>query len=135
MVYVKVTPLNASVVSVSVLALLASEAVANSPFLDCTTGPLSRFALCDSSKDVLTRASSLVAAMTLEEKINNTQYDASGVSRLGLLAYNWWSEGLHGVAGFPGVYFAESGPFSYANSFPSPIVLGSMFDDDLVGKR
>ncbi|KAJ5139441.1 beta-xylosidase [Penicillium atrosanguineum] len=70
--------------------------------------------------------------MTLGEKINNTQYDSPGVSRLGLPMYNWWSEGLHGVAGSPGVHFAENGPFSYATSFPSPIVLGSMFDDDLV---
>ena len=130
MVCVKATPWNASLVSV--LALFASEVIANSPFPDCKTGPLSRLAVCDPSKDVLTRANSLVAAMTLEEKINNTQYDSPGVSRLGLPAYNWWSEGLHGVAGSPGVHFAESGPFSYATSFPSPIVLGAMFDDDLV---
>lgn len=116
MVCVKITPWSTSIASI--MALLASEARANSPFPDCTAGPLSKLAVCDPSKDVLTRASSLVAAMTLEERINNTQYSSPGVSRLGLPMYNWWSEGLHGVAGSPGVYFAENGPFSYATSFP-----------------
>ncbi|CAL5866359.1 uncharacterized protein PFLUO_LOCUS567 [Penicillium psychrofluorescens] len=130
MVAVKIASWNTSFVSV--LALLASEAIASDPFPDCTTGPLSKLAVCDPSKDVLTRANSLVAAMTLEEKINNTQYQSPGVPRLGLPAYNWWSEGLHGVANSPGVHFEASGPFSYATSFPSPIGLGATFDDDLV---
>jgi beta-D-xylosidase 4 len=42
------------------------------------------------------------------------------------------SEALHGVAWTgPGVSFADSGDFSFATSFPQPIVLGAAFDDDL----
>jgi xylan 1,4-beta-xylosidase len=55
-----------------------------------------------------------------------------GLARLGLLAYEWWSEALHGVAASPGVSFASSGNFSYATSFASPILLSAAFDDELI---
>ena len=57
-----------------------------------------------------------------------------GASRLGLPPYHWWSEALHGVAHSPGVSYAPSGPFSYATSFPMPILMAAAFDDDLVFK-
>jgi beta-glucosidase len=44
------------------------------------------------------RVADLVARMTLEEKAAQVQYDAPAVPRLGIAAYNWWNEGLHGVA-------------------------------------
>jgi beta-D-xylosidase 4 len=55
------------------------------------------------------------------------------IPRLGLDAYNFWSEALHGVAGSPGVNFSfTKGEFSYATSFPQPILTSAAFDDDLV---
>lgn len=58
---------------------------------------------------------------------------ALGAPRLGLPKYAWWSEGLHGVAGSPGVTFNTTGyPFSYATSFANAINLGASFDDNLV---
>lgn len=44
------------------------------------------------------RAEALVSQMTLEEKAAQLGYDAPAIPRLGVPAYNWWSEGLHGVA-------------------------------------
>ncbi|MCH8686722.1 glycoside hydrolase family 3 C-terminal domain-containing protein [Pedomonas mirosovicensis] len=44
------------------------------------------------------RAASLVARMTLLEKASQIKHDAPAIPRLGIPAYNWWSEGLHGVA-------------------------------------
>jgi len=44
------------------------------------------------------RASDLVSRMTLEEKISQMQNGAPAIPRLGIPAYNWWSECLHGVA-------------------------------------
>lgn len=44
------------------------------------------------------RAEELVSRMTLEEKASQLRYDAPGIPRLGIPAYNWWNEGLHGVA-------------------------------------
>nr|A1CCL9.2 RecName: Full=Probable exo-1,4-beta-xylosidase bxlB; AltName: Full=1,4-beta-D-xylan xylohydrolase bxlB; AltName: Full=Beta-xylosidase bxlB; AltName: Full=Xylobiase bxlB; Flags: Precursor [Aspergillus clavatus NRRL 1] len=118
--------------AIALMTYLASTALADNKFPDCTSGPLSKLAVCDTSRDVTTRAQSLVDAMSFAEKVNNTQYEAPGVPRLGLPAYNWWSEALHGVAGAPGVHFADSGPFSYATSFAQPILLGASFDDELV---
>ncbi len=106
--------------------------LAQSNYPDCTTGPLSQLAICDTTLDAHTRAKSLVNALTLVEKINNTGHEAAGSPRLGLPAYNWWNEALHGVAEKHGVSFEPDGEFSYATSFPAPIVLGAAFNDDLV---
>ena len=71
--------------------------------------------------------------MTVEEKVGNVVNEAAGVSRLGIPTYNWWNEALHGVASSPGVNFAASGSnFSYATSFPMPILTSAAFDDPLV---
>jgi len=71
--------------------------------------------------------------MTLEEKIANTGNTSPGVARIGLPAYEWWSEALHGVAYSPGVTFGNSGSdYAYATSFPQPILMGAAFDDELI---
>ena len=43
-------------------------------------------------------AEELVAKMTLDEKMSQMRYDAPAIERLGIPAYNWWCECLHGVA-------------------------------------
>ncbi|RPD82233.1 glycoside hydrolase family 3 protein [Lentinus tigrinus ALCF2SS1-7] len=101
-------------------------------FPDCVNGPLANNTVCDTSKDAITRARALIDLWTDEELTNNTVNASPGVSRLGLPAYNWWSEGLHGVAQSPGVTFAPSGDFSHASSFPQPILMGAAFDDPLI---
>ena len=52
----------------------------------------------DTSLDFESRAKALVAAMTLEEKAWQAGHTAPAIPRLGVPAYNWWNEGLHGVA-------------------------------------
>ena len=44
------------------------------------------------------RAADLVSRMTLEEKARQVGHDAPAIPRLGVPEYNWWNEGLHGVA-------------------------------------
>jgi beta-glucosidase len=71
-----------------VLALaVAGTAAAQAPaaFLDPTLKPEAR-------------AAALVSAMTLEEKAGQLKHAAPAIPRLSVPAYNWWSEGLHGVA-------------------------------------
>jgi beta-glucosidase len=46
----------------------------------------------------LARAQALVARMTLEEKASQLQHASRAIPRLGIPAYDWWNEGLHGVA-------------------------------------
>ncbi|OLN87005.1 putative exo-1,4-beta-xylosidase bxlB [Colletotrichum chlorophyti] len=99
---------------------------------DCSREPLCSNDVCDRSLSPKERAGALVASLTIWEKLDNLVNEAPGVPRLGVPPYEWWSEGLHGVASSPGTKFASSGNFSYATSFPQPIVLGSSFDDELV---
>ncbi len=69
------------------------------------------------------RAEDLADKMTFEEQVPQLSYGAPAVGRLGVPAYNWWNEGLHGVA--------RSGT---ATMFPQAIGLAAMFDDKLLGK-
>ncbi len=59
--------------------------------------------------------------MTLEEKVSQMQNDASAIPRLNVPAYDWWSEGLHGIA--------RSG---YATVFPQAIGLAATWDVPLI---
>ena len=67
------------------------------------------------------KAQELVSQMTLEEKAGQMKYDAPAIPRLGIPAYNWWNESLHGVA--------RAGQ---ATVFPQAIGLGASFDPELV---
>ena len=63
------------------------------------------------------KARELVSQMTLEEKVSQLVFTAAPVERLGIPAYNWWNEALHGIA--------RSG---VATVFPQAIALAAMFD-------
>ena len=69
------------------------------------------------------KAEALVAQMTLEEKTSQLRYCSPAIERLGVPAYNWWNEALHGVA--------RGGT---ATSFPQAIGLAATFDDVLLEK-
>ena len=66
---------------------------------------------------------SLMAQMTLEEKMSQMVYQSPAIERLGIPAYNWWNEALHGVA--------RAGQ---ATIFPQAIGLGATFDTELLGQ-
>ncbi|KAI3325587.1 beta-xylosidase [Xylariaceae sp. AK1471] len=99
---------------------------------NCGSGPLKSNKVCDKAASPRDRATALVSSMQSSEKIANLVSKSPGVSRLGLPAYNWWSEALHGVAGAPGVSFG--GDFNKATSFPMPVLMAAAFDDDLIEK-
>ncbi|MER2143336.1 MAG: glycoside hydrolase family 3 protein, partial [Eubacteriales bacterium] len=67
------------------------------------------------------KAIQLVNRMTVEEAASQLRYDAPAIERLGIPAYNWWNEALHGVA--------RAGT---ATSFPQAIALGATFDPELL---
>ena len=75
----------------------------------------------DARLDADARARALVAQMTLDEKIGQLLNVAPAVPRLGIPAYNWWTESLHGALG----------PLPTTN-FPEPIGLAATFDAPLV---
>jgi beta-glucosidase len=67
------------------------------------------------------RAHDLEQRMTLEEKISQLGHTSDAVERLGIPEYNWWNEGLHGVA--------RAG---VATVFPQTIGMAATFDDVLL---
>ena len=71
--------------------------------------------------DFKVRAKALVAQMTAEEKCSMMQYESPAIERLGIPAYTWWNEGLHGVA--------RAGS---ATVFPQAIGMAASFDEELL---
>jgi beta-glucosidase len=69
------------------------------------------------------RVDDLVARMTLEEKVSQMMNAAAPIERLGIPAYDWWNETLHGVA--------RAG---YATVFPQAIGLAATWNEDLIHK-
>ncbi|UPG92317.1 glycoside hydrolase family 3 C-terminal domain-containing protein [Luteibacter aegosomaticola] len=67
------------------------------------------------------RASELVARMSLDEKVTQLQSAAPALPRLGIPAYDWWNEGLHGAA--------RAG---YATVFPQAIGLAASWHPELM---
>lgn len=75
----------------------------------------------DTSQPIDKRVDELVSQMTLEEKVQQMRDHAPAIPRLGVPKYDWWNEGLHGVA-FAG----------YATNFPQVIGMAATFDAPLV---
>ncbi len=73
------------------------------------------------SSEIDDRVRSLIAQMTVAEKISQLGHESPAIERLGLPAYNWWNEALHGVA--------RSGR---ATVFPQAIGLAATWDSDLM---
>ncbi len=77
----------------------------------------------DESLSAQERAEALTDEMTVEEQASQLRYDSPAAERLGIPEYNWWNEGIHGLA--------RSG---VATVFPQTIGLAAMFDRELVEK-
>ncbi|WP_377114025.1 glycoside hydrolase family 3 C-terminal domain-containing protein [Mucilaginibacter litoreus] len=75
----------------------------------------------DSKQPLSARVKDLLKRLTLEEKISLLGYNSKAVPRLGIPAYNWWNEALHGVA--------RAGE---ATIFPQAIGMAATFNDDLL---
>ena len=73
------------------------------------------------SLPVAQRVDDLVGRLTLEEKASQMRHEAPGIPRLGIPAFDWWNEGLHGIA--------RSG---YATVFPQAIGLAATWDPTLL---
>ncbi len=71
--------------------------------------------------DANAQAADLVAKMSMPEKVAQLQSSAPALPRLGIAAYDWWSEGLHGIA--------RNG---YATVFPQAIGLAASWDPALL---
>ncbi|HEX7844925.1 MAG TPA: glycoside hydrolase family 3 N-terminal domain-containing protein [Chitinophagaceae bacterium] len=75
----------------------------------------------NSQEPIEKRINDLISRLSIEEKIALTGYNSPGVQRLGIPAYNWWNEALHGVA--------RAG---LATVFPQAIGMAATFNDSLM---
>ncbi|MDB5152387.1 MAG: glycosyl hydrolase, partial [Mucilaginibacter sp.] len=75
----------------------------------------------DPGQPIDVRVKDLVSRLTLEEKVSLLGYNSKAIPRLGIPAYNWWNEGLHGVA--------RAGE---ATIFPQAIGMAATFNDNLL---
>ena len=89
-------------------AASAQQAPADAPYLD-------------PKLPVEQRVDDLISRMTLEEKVSQLGHTAPSIPRLRVPEYNWWNEGLHGVA--------RAG---IATVFPQAIGMAATFDEPLM---
>ena len=75
----------------------------------------------DKSLSPAERAADLAGRLTLEEKASLMLYESPAIPRLGIPAYNWWNEALHGVA--------RNGS---ATVYPMPVGMAASFNPELV---
>jgi beta-glucosidase-like glycosyl hydrolase len=75
----------------------------------------------DTSYSFSERAAALVSQMTVAEKIRQLDDKPPAIERLGVAAYDYWNEALHGVVGVAG-----------ATMFPSPTAIGSTWNRAIV---
>ncbi|KAM7524300.1 hypothetical protein LguiA_014202 [Lonicera macranthoides] len=100
------------------------------PQFPCTPPHHNSYPFCNTSLSIKTRAQSLISHLTLTEKIQQLSDNATKIPRLGIPAYEWWSESLHGIAtNGPGITF--SGKIKSATSFPQVIVSAASFNRSL----
>jgi beta-glucosidase len=78
-------------------------------------------AYLDTARPIAERAKDLIARLTLQEKVGLMSHPAKGVPRLGIPAYNYWNEALHGVA--------RNGR---ATVFPQAIGMAATWDRELI---
>jgi beta-glucosidase len=95
--------------------LITAEAQAPPAMQDASKLPY-----MDATMPVDQRVDDLIKRMTLEEKATQLVNQARAIPRLGVPAYDWWSESLHGVA------------VNGTTEFPEPIGLGATFDPDTI---
>ncbi|MEO9871532.1 glycoside hydrolase family 3 C-terminal domain-containing protein [Ekhidna sp.] len=91
--------------------------------ISCTTAERYTYDFENPELTALERSQSLVAEMTLSEKVSQMKYDAPAIPRLDVPQYNWWNECLHGV-----------GRAGEATVFPQAIGMGATWDRELMMK-
>ena len=76
----------------------------------------------DTTKSLDERVEWLVQNLTLDEKLSLMVHQNPAIPRVGLPAYSWWNEALHGV-----------GRAGYATVYPMPIAMAATFNPELIG--
>ncbi|XP_054789294.1 probable beta-D-xylosidase 7 [Prosopis cineraria] len=105
-----------------------AELTQSPPFACDWSSPATRsYPFCNPKLGVSRRAQDLVSRLSLDEKLAQLVNNAPSIPRLGIPAYQWWNEALHGVSSVGrGIRF--NGSISSATSFPQVILSAATFD-------
>ncbi|KAK4406947.1 putative beta-D-xylosidase 2 [Sesamum angolense] len=120
-----------TIFSFILLLLLLATAGAGLPFAcDPRDSATHTLPFCRTDLRIDERVKDLIGRLTLQEKVKLLTNNAAAVPRLGIKAYEWWSEALHGVSNVgPGTKFG--GGFPGATSFPQVITTAASFNASL----
>ena len=102
-------------------ARLSILILVSSLLFTCKSKDNYKFPFLNPDLSVEERVNDLVGRMTLDEKISQMINQAPAIERLGVPEYNWWSEGLHGIA--------RAG---LATVFPQAIGLAASWDEEMM---
>lgn len=92
--------------------------------MTCAQSALETLPFRDTGLTLEKRVKDLIARLTLEEKVQMMKHDSPAIPRLGIPAYNWWNEALHGVARTP----------EKVTVFPQAIGMAATFDAEALQK-
>lgn len=92
--------------------------------ITCAQSALETLPFRDTSLTLEERVKDLIARLTLEEKVQMMKHNSPAIPRLGIPAYNWWNEALHGVARTP----------EKVTVFPQAIGMAATFDTEALQK-
>jgi beta-glucosidase len=93
-------------------------AICTNTFLLAQSKPIATRA--NATLSIEKRVEDLVSLLTLEEKISQMVNNSPAIERLGIPAYNWWNETLHGVARSP----------YHVTSFPQAIGMAASWNPE-----
>ena len=86
-----------------------------------TTSNAQQYPFQDTSLNIEARVDDLIGRLTLDEKLSLLEHQNPAIPRLGLKAYSWWNEALHGV-----------GRNGTATVWPMPIAMAASFNPKMV---
>lgn len=90
-------------------------------FIGCKQSSTYKFPFLDPSLPIEKRVDDMVSRMTLDQKISQLMNQSPAIDSLHIPAYNWWSEGLHGIA--------RAG---LATVFPQAIGMAAAWDEKMI---
>lgn len=104
--------------------------VASEPPYTCGAGAPPNIPFCDAGLPIDRRVDDLVSRMTVAKKTSQLGDQSPAIPRLGVPAYKWWSEALHGISN-QGRGIHLDGPLRAATSFPQVILTAASFNPHL----
>ncbi|KAK6940138.1 Fibronectin type III-like domain [Dillenia turbinata] len=116
------------IISLTCLTIMFTTQATKPPFsCDQPDTSTKSYPFCQTKLPIAQRVKDLVSRLTLDEKISQLVNTAPAIPRLGIPAFEWWSEALHGVAN-AGKGISFDGPIKAATSFPQVILTAASFD-------